>query len=510
MAKSRAYSLPLFQAEPPALETRPVPARAAASEHLWLALHMHSLALDVFAPTREAVAVAAGEGSHRCLVACNAEASRQGVAPGMGLNAAFAVLPELRVLEQDARRQQRALKRLAGWAGQYTSWVSLVAPDALLLEIRGSLRLFGGLPALQEGLGDGLSALGYQAYQGVAPTPLGALWLARCRGSLSPLMDATQLAGVLGRLPLSCTGWPEKLRAQLHHVGARSIGDCLRLPRDGFARRFGQSRLRELDRALGRHPDPRAAFNAPGRFRGEVELPVESEQTARLLPALERLVQELAGLLRARQCGIESLRLCLLHTNGPATRIDLRRLSPGRDGDHFLGLLGERLDRVRLPAPVIALRLESGVIRELGACGKDLLGENACRASGIAPELVERLRARLGETAVYGVCLVPEYRPEASWRRSRDGELGAELPRDWRRPLWILDEPIRLAQHGEVPWHDGILSLKTGPERIETGWWDGRDVARDYYQAMTPRGVRLWVYQDRKSGRHWYMHGVFG
>jgi len=471
---------------------------------------LYSLALDVFASAREAVAVTAGEGSHRCLVACNAEASRQGLVPGMGLNAAYAVLPELRVLEQDACRQQRALERLAGWAGQYTSWVSLTAPDALLLEIRGSLRLFGGLPALQESIGEGLSVLGYKAHQGVAPTPLGALWLARSRGALSPLRDSSRLASALGRLPVSCTGWPEKLLEQLFHVGARSIGDCLRLPRDGFARRFGQSRLRELDRALGRHPDPRPAFSAPGRFRGEIELPAESEQAARLLPALERLLRELSGLLRARQCGIESLRLHLLHTNGPVTLIDLQRLSLSRDADHFMGLLSERLDRVRLPAPVIALGLESGVMRELDACGKDLLGQGTCREAGVAPELVERLRARLGESAVYGLCLVPEHRPEASWRRSRDGGMLMDPPQDWRRPLWILDAPIRLEQRGEMPWHDGVLSLGAGPERIETGWWDGRDVARDYYAAMTPQGVRLWVYQDRKPGRHWYLHGVFG
>lgn len=510
MAKPQSQSLPLFQADPPALAPGPAPVRAAPAEQLWLALHLHTLALEVFAPTPEAVAVAAGEGSRRILVACNQAAGCQGVLRGMSLNAAFAVLPALRVLEQDPRRERRALERLAGWAGQYTSQVSLAMPAALLLEIRGSLRLFGGLANLQQRVADGLQALGYQARLGIAPTPLGALWLARICQAPVPLTDPRRLPGALGRLPLDCTDWPETTRVQLQLMGVRSIGDCLRLPRDGFARRFGQARLRELDRALGRHPDPRPTFTAPARFRGEIELPAESEQTVRLVPALERLVGELVGLLRARQAGIESLRLQLQHTNGPASRIDLQRLSPSRDGRHFMALLGERLERTRLPAPVIALELRSGRLRELGASERDLLGEAGELQPDQVPLLVERLRARLGDEAVYGVCLVPEHRPEHGWRRQREGMQRSGAGGSGQRPLWLLEQPLPLVQRDGRPWQDGPLSLESGPERIETGWWDGGDVTRDYYVALTSRGMRLWVYRERRAERRWYLHGVFG
>jgi protein ImuB len=52
------------------------------------------------------------------------------------------------------------------------------------------------------------------------------------------------------------------------------------------------------------------------------------------------------------------------------------------------------------------------------------------------------------------------------------------------------------------------LILKEGPERIESGWWDGNGVARDYYVAHQPRGVKLWIFQERQSKR-WYLHGMF-
>lgn len=47
-------------------------------------------------------------------------------------------------------------------------------------------------------------------------------------------------------------------------------------------------------------------------------------------------------------------------------------------------------------------------------------------------------------------------------------------------------------------------------ERIETGWWDGREIARDYYTAVDARGARLWVFREREPPHRWFLHGVFG
>ncbi len=78
------------------------------------------------------------------------------------------------------------------------------------------------------------------------------------------------------------------------------------------------------------------------------------------------------------------------------------------------------------------------------------------------------------------------------------------------RPLWMLAEPERLDERDGVPRHDGPLELLSGPERIETGWWDGRDARRDYFVAGTRAGVRLWVYRERGPDGGWWLHGVFG
>jgi len=51
------------------------------------------------------------------------------------------------------------------------------------------------------------------------------------------------------------------------------------------------------------------------------------------------------------------------------------------------------------------------------------------------------------------------------------------------------------------------LSLLSGPERIESGWWDGGEIGRDYFVGSDAQGGELWLYRDR--GGQWFVHGIF-
>jgi protein ImuB len=58
------------------------------------------------------------------------------------------------------------------------------------------------------------------------------------------------------------------------------------------------------------------------------------------------------------------------------------------------------------------------------------------------------------------------------------------------------------------------LTLLTGPERIESGWWDfsspaRRSVFRDYFVARNTRGQTLWVFRELAAPCGWYLHGFF-
>jgi len=73
--------------------------------------------------------------------------------------------------------------------------------------------------------------------------------------------------------------------------------------------------------------------------------------------------------------------------------------------------------------------------------------------------------------------------------------------------LWLLAEPVALTP---TLTPERKFDVLRGPERIETGWWDGREVTRDYFVARDAHGVRLWIYRDRRAPKNWYVHGLFG
>jgi protein ImuB len=485
------------------------PAEVACSRprELWLAAHFPRLPLDALLPATaqsRAAAVTAIDDPRRAIVACNERAARQGIAPGMSLNAALALVPGLRVEEQRLAAEAALLDRLGRFALQFTPAVSLEPPSAVLAEVRGSLDLFGGVMAIWRRALAGLSTNGLSASLALAPTPRAALWLARADLALT-VTRADAIPGLASRLPLACLHWPAETVATLAGLGVSTVADLLRLPRAGFAARFGPRLLDELDEGLGRRREPRRRLVVPERFDERIELPALAEMAAGVAPALERLLKRLESFLRARASGVNALRLDLLHRAELPTRISIVLTRQASDAAHLSELARERLAACRLPAPVVALRLRSGVLRPLSLRDAGLFERGRSADPEATARLIDLLRARLGNEAVFGVSPVAEHRPERAWRVAEPGS--ASLPSPWpaarpARPLWMLAEPQPLDGWGGA--------LVTGPERIETGWWDGHDVRRDYYVALTRADVRLWIFRERPPGQRWFLHGVFG
>jgi protein ImuB len=309
-------------------------------------------------------------------------------------------------------------------------------------------------------------------------------------------------------LPLAVLDQPDETVRMLAVMGVRTIGACLALPRDGLARRFGRGLRDELDRALGRLPDPRVPYRAPARYRSKLDLPAPVEQTEALLFAAKRLILELTGYLRTKQAGVTRLDLKLHHPDRTPTVVKLRFALASRDPQRILLLLRERLSSLQLRDRVEAIGLESAQARPLASRNLSLFPEDRL------PEearwlVIEHLRARLGADAVYSVATYPDHRPERAWRACEPGEHAQEEAQTLR-PLWLLERPRPLQADGDLPVLNGPLTLLAGPERIESGWWDEEDVQRDYFVAADLEGIRFWIFRDRCAARGWFLQGVFG
>jgi protein ImuB len=201
-------------------------------------------------------------------------------------------------------------------------------------------------------------------------------------------------------------------------------------------------------------------------------------------------------------------------TGVPATVLRVALAAPARDPAHLFGVLRERLARAALPAPAESVALASGDTAPLAGRNLGLLpGDEAT----VTVPLVDRLRARLGDDAVTRVAPRAEHRPERASEKTgvrprfpaqSKGEKVGSDPTFPPRPVWLLAEPASLGELVEAqPW-----VLRDGPERIESGWWDGGDVRRDYFVAESPRGEIVWIYRDHRRGiddGEWFLHGLF-
>lgn len=524
----------------PPEHTEPLPVARTRPRQLWLCIRFPLLPLEALNNARNGAVPAAvfenRQGNRRVLLA-NAAAERLGITPDLSINAGLALAPSLQLEERNTEKESRVLERLVGWAERFTSIVSLEPPDLLLLEIRGSLQLFGDLEALRRQVESGLQEQGFQPSMAVAPTVLGSIWLARAGGNAS-IVDGSNLAGALGALPLRCLEWPESIRESLNGMGIYCIADCLRLPRQGFASRFGAGRLLQLDRALGRLPDPRRSYRAPERFSEECELPEEQSDSELLLEVCMRLLSNLECFLTTRQIEVRHVQFSFFHLRSSATHLSLGCRQAGRKKEQWFELLAIRFDRLALPEPVISIRLRSSRGQALQPEEGRLFRTRDRRYRSIT-HLTERLSARIGDDCVYGVTTVAEHRPQYAWttaeaepqasrlapcaamsnpQAQHSPLLLADIRRTssllLRRPLWMLPEPLLLTTREGNPQYLGSLKLLDGPERLETGWWDGNGIARDYYIAVNSKGIHLWIYRNRHrhcdEGTAWHLHGIFG
>ena len=393
---------------------------------LWACILLPQLALDAVLrrhPDPESpLALVGGPAQLRSLHAVNTAAAAAGLAPGMRLTAAHALLPQFAMVDHDPAAEARVQRFLAAWAYRHSSLVSAQWPAAIVLEAGASFRLFGPWPRFERRLRGELEQLGFRHRIALAPTPRAARVLAGLRDGMA-VMEAGALPALLDAVPVRRAVLPEEAGTRLQRMGIRSLGQLRALPADALRRRFGQPLLEHLQRMYGEADDPLDCYQPPQHFDERVELGYEVESHIALLFPLRRLVGDLCTYLSIRDGGVQRFVLRLEHEQGH-TDVEVGLLAPERSPAMLFELARGRLERVELERPVVGLRLLARHLPPFVPAVQDLFAQRSAQTLDW-PQLRERLRARLGDEAVYRVAPQGDPRPERAWRRL-DGD--ADLP----------------------------------------------------------------------------------
>lgn len=575
-------------------ERAPEPSAAAESaanprERRILALVLPELLCEVAAratPERErgsfgVVLVAPGEPGFDAgeplratarLDAVSLPARRFGVRAGQSIAEASALHAGFDVRRLAPATALCALAAVAEVALGFGATVALSLPDTVWLDVTGSAHLFGGEEALGEELGARVRALGHAVRVAVAEGPE----LARAFARWAPpgagkhgvfAVPGARTAEAVRSLPVVSLPISAECQAWLVRLGVLTWGDLAALPRSALGTRLEGEAARAIELSLGFDPTPLVPYLPPESIEEEVSFEQGVSGYEPLLFALRGLSARLSARLGGRGLAAETLLLEIVHDRSIAklrgaqalTQLKFALSTPLFREEELGRIVGSKLERTRLPAPSVALRLTAPVL--VSAKPRQLeLGQVLTGTTDVERELplvLAELAADVGEAQVGVLRLLDAHRlearselapalpaPERRGRRSKasrhrpglrsatpiavhvsgsplalvEGSPSFRGEAEQRAPLTrLLPEPVEL----DAPLRVGatiaverrlfsIEALRFEHRLHAVEWWTGTPVERDYVRVWL-RGsegvIETLTYVDRTSGRR-YLQAV--
>jgi len=213
------------------------------------------------------------------ITAANAPALEQGIAPGMPVADARALLPSLQVIDDRPGLAEKLLQGLAAWCIRFTPIAAVDPPQGLILDVTGCAHLWGGEGAYLKEMVTRLQTAGYTVRAAMADS-IGAAWaitrygaVLTMRGAGNGCTGAMSITGGAGQGDALFKLPPEALRLEpeivdrLHRLGLRSIGSFAAMPRTQLRRRFGPGLLQQLDRAFGLETETIQPVQPPTQYQ---------------------------------------------------------------------------------------------------------------------------------------------------------------------------------------------------------------------------------------------------
>lgn len=463
---------------------------------LWLYLHFPRLQLDTLFSKSNASPICILHKNR--IVQLNDAAKEVGLKVDMGLGYAATLSNDLQVYPYNINTEQKRLAEIAQHLYTYTADISLSPPKGLLLKVTDMLALYEGLNRYWQAIKTPLDELELSYHFATGYSPYCARLLAQEEIDIIT-NDNDMIEDYIHNSLLSATELTTKSVEKLARVGIHRLKELLHIDMPEVARRFDIELVNYVGKLTGKFKHPVEYYSPPEHFHRELELLFELDKVQWLEKPLHKLFVQLETFLKHRDQVAYELTLTLLQRDEQEKpkEIPLTSAQGEYRADKWQTLSQLTLESVQLSSPVVGICLSAVRIGYRPAEKNDLF--DGKKGEFTSQELISLLQAKLGKSAVKGISLTSDPRPEYAT------QLCTPLSRDsvknkpkQIRPSVLFPTPVLLQEK---------ISLIQGPERIVTGWWDAQTVTRDYFIARGVKGQWLWVFKTPQ--REWFIHGVF-
>jgi protein ImuB len=308
----------------------------------------------------------------------------------------------------------------------------------------------------------------------------------------------------------------------LSQLGIERLDQLLALPRESLRSRFGERLLLRVDQLLGTAQEVIVPHRPPPRFIEERLFDYPAERREIVEQATQELVVRLSRTLAERREGAVRIVCRLDCAPSRPLLLEVGLFCPSADPEHLWDLVRMQLEQTALPGPVGRLRVEAALAAPLENRQGELFSGGEHQAKRQLAMFIDRCTSRLGSHTVLSPEPAADPLPERAVRWREQGaeyKVRSKTGNCLLRPLLLYSPPRPLAAVSIAPEGPPLsfqLAERTyeivsrwGPERIETGWWRGTSVRRDYWRVETSTGQRFWLFRQLRSGA-WYLHGEYG
>ena len=312
----------------------------------------------------------------------NYVAENMGLKPSISLNEAYTLCPHLTAKKRDVSKEISILKNLIRRGDRFTPFAFIEKPDILILNIKGSNRLFKSKKELLSQVSNYFKETGMTFFLGFGSNPITATALAKLQAEekrkryLSneinahkeeekPFYTFPEKYSFLKKTPVSVLGLSKMELEEIEYLGIDSVHELANIPYNLLALRFSPQLILRLKQIVGIEPELLPYEKKDRQFSKSIRLPEPSGFDEEILITCDKLVKALCSQLKLQNKGTKKIECILYKTDNTLHRCYVRKRELSADSNKFMALLKLKIFQVKINSEIESIRIRAFDIDKL-------------------------------------------------------------------------------------------------------------------------------------------------